>query len=144
MWRNLKFKEILNQNVKESEICQEWSEFMVNLFSKGYALKLTKVPKDGNLWYILLHCVCNENKPVKIKYMFDCGSEYQGKSLNKKVIWTPGSKKQIFSVLIRHRQKLVAILADIESMFYQVSVVEEHQDFLKFFFSELNDVIKEC
>ena len=75
--------------------------------------------------------------------MFDCGSEYQGKSLNKKVIWTPGSKKQIFSVLIRHRQKLVAILADIESMFYQVSVVEEHQDFLKFFFSELNDVIKE-
>ena len=39
---------------------------------------------------------------------------------------------QIIGVLIRFRQELIAIMADIESMFYQVHEPEKHQNFLTF------------
>ena len=43
----------------------------------------------------------------------------------------PDLTNQIIGVLIRFRQEPIAIVADIELMYYQVRVPEKHQNFLR-------------
>ena len=50
----------------------------------------------------------------------------------------PDLTNQIIGVLIRFRQEPIAIMADIESMFYQVP--EKHQNFLRFLRWENNNL----
>ena len=44
----------------------------------------------------------------------------------------PDLTNQIVGILARFRENKVAFMADIESMFYQVLVAEEHRSYLKF------------
>ena len=47
-----------------------------------YNKKLTGSATEGKCWYIPHHGVYNENKPDKIRVVYDCSTEYQGRSLN--------------------------------------------------------------
>ena len=47
---------------------------------------------------------------------------------------------QIIGVLIRFRQESIAIIADMELMFYQEHVPEKHQSFLRFIWCEQNNL----
>ena len=52
----------------------------------------------------------------------------------------PDLTNQSIGVLIRFRPEPNAIIADIESMFYQVSVPEKHQNFLRILWWENNNL----
>ena len=52
----------------------------------------------------------------------------------------PGLASLLLGVLIRLRQEKVAFMGDIESMFYQVKVAEEHCIFLRFLWWENDDL----
>ena len=53
--------------------------------------------------------------------------------LNKELLQEqPDMTNQLIGVLLRFREKHVAVMADIESMFYQVNVPEKHKDYLQF------------
>ena len=99
---------------------------MNNLMRNGYVKKSTGSATKGKCWYIPRHGVYNENKPNKIRVVFDCSTEYQGRSLNNGLMSGPDLTNQIIGVLIRFRQEPIAIIADIESMFYQGRVPEKH------------------
>ena len=77
---------------------------------------------------------------LKIRVVFDCSTEYQGRSLNNELMSGPDLTNQITGVLIRFRQEPIAIMADIESMFYQVRVPEKHQNVLRFLWWENNNL----
>ena len=55
---------------------------------------------------------------------FDCSTEYNGVSINKKLM--PGSDfiNKIISILVKFRKKLVAIMAVIEAMFYCLLLIK--------------------
>ena len=63
--------------------------------------------------------------------MFDCVVEYQG--LNK--VLMPGSDlvNCLVAVLNRFRRDEIALVADIEAMFYQVRVTPKDRGSLRFF-----------
>ena len=52
----------------------------------------------------------------------------------------PELTNQIIGVLIRFRQELIAIMPDIESMFYHMCVPEKHQNFPRFLWQENNNL----
>ena len=52
----------------------------------------------------------------------------------------PDLTNQIIGVLIRFRQEPIAIVADIELMYYQVRVPEKHQNFLRLRWWENNNL----
>ena len=54
----------------------------------------------------------------------------------------PDSTDLLLGVLIRFRQDKVAFMGDIESIFYQVRVAEEHCSFLRFLWWENDDLEK--
>ena len=63
------------------------------------------------------------HKPGKIRVVFDCSAKYGGISLNDQLLKGPDLTNSLFGVLSRFRQERIALMADIESMFYQTALI---------------------
>lgn len=87
---------------------------------------------DRRLWYLPHHPVFNPQKPDKVRVVFDCAATHNGVSLNSQVRQGPDLTNKLLGVLVRFRQEPVAVMADIEAMFHQVQVTDEHKDALRF------------
>ena len=90
---------------------------------KGYARRMDDSPAERT-WYIPHHDVYNPRKPRKIRVVFDCRPQFARKSLNQELLTGPNLTNPIVGVPTRFRQGEVAFMADIESMYYQVSIPE--------------------
>lgn len=66
------------------------------------------------------------------RVVFDCSFTYKGVSLNSMLLHEPDLINQIIGVLMRFREDEVAIVGDIESIFYQVMGPEDQTDMLRF------------
>lgn len=113
---------------------EEYTSFMEDILKKGYA---EKVPlqqlhsEGGQVWYIQHHDVYHKRK-LKLRVVFDCTSSFQGTSLNEELLQGPDLTNTLIGVLLRFRQEQIAVMADIEAMFYQIHVDEKDRDFLGF------------
>ena len=126
---------------------QHYVEFMNKVIESGYA---ERVPEGNGLednskpvWYIPHHGVYHPKKPNKIRVVFDCSAQFEGESLNKHLLQGPDLTNNLSGVLYRFRREPVAIMCDIESMFYQVKVPEEGRDLLRFLWWDKGDTSKE-
>lgn len=126
---------------------QHYVEFMNKVIESGYA---ERVPESDGLedkskpvWYIPHHGVYHPKKPIKIRVVFDCSAQFEGESLNKHLLQGPDLTNNLSGVLYRFRREPVAIMCDIESMFYQVKVPEEGRDLLRFLWWDKGDTSKE-
>lgn len=75
---------------------------MGNLLEKGYAEKVTLDQlsgKFGRVWYIPHHGVYHKRKK-KIRVVFDCGSSFQGTSLNKELLQGPDLSNSLLGVIL--------------------------------------------
>ena len=98
------------------------------------------VDKDaGQVHYLPHRPVVREDKETtKSRAVFDASCGNKGPSFNDCL--NPGSNmlSKIFDVLIRFRFNKVAILANIKQAFLNVEVSEEHRDFLRFLWFDMN------
>ncbi len=118
---------------------------MENVIRKGYAEKVPPLKDEANeqkVWYIPHHGVYHPKKPTKIRVVFDCSAEFKNQSLNKHLLQGPDLTNRLVGVLCRFRQEPIALMCDIESMFYQVRVSEEFRDLLRFLWWEHGDTTK--
>jgi hypothetical protein len=76
------------------------------------------------------HPVVHPQKAEKVRVVFDCAAKYGGTSLNDMLLQGPDLTNTLVGVLTRFRQESTAVMADIESMYYQVHVREEDSDYL--------------
>ena len=104
---------------------------MEELMEKGYATKCDGKGPDGKTWYVPHQGVLNHNKG-KICVVFDCSSQYGGTSINENLLSGPDMTNQLVRVLIGFRVGLVALMANIQAMFYLVKVPEKQRSFLRF------------
>jgi transposase InsO family protein len=119
---------------KNPQLHNMYNDFMSDLVIKGYA---ETIPVDNHAvdkpkWYLPHHPVFNQNKPGKIRVVFDCSARYNGISLNDCTLQGPDLTNKLTGVLLRFRQGQVAFMADIQSMFYQVHVKPEQRDVLRY------------
>ena len=98
---------------------------MSNLLEKGYARVCPTDAESNSSWYIPHHGVYDPNKPDKIRVVYDCSSQLQGRGLNKELLSGPDLTNQIVGFLSRFIEHNVALMADIKYLFYQVMVSEE-------------------
>ena len=117
------------------------------LLDKGYAesvvidpyrMSESKFPSSkfqipcSKIWYLPHHAVISDKKPDKLRVVFDCAAQYHGESLNDKCFQGPDLNNKLIHVLLRFREHEVAVMADVEAMYYQVKVKPEHRDALRF------------
>ncbi|KAK3726813.1 hypothetical protein QZH41_019603 [Actinostola sp. cb2023] len=120
---------------REPELETKYRTTMEGYIAKGHARKLSpeEASKVGpRTWYLPHFAVTNENKPGKVRIVFDAAAEHHGTSLNKNLLQGPDSTNSLAGVLMRFREDIVAVVADIESMFHQVRVRDKDQDSLRF------------
>lgn len=125
----------------DSKYKEDYVTFMQKMLEEGHA---EKAPKQyETVWYIPHHGVYHPKKPEKLRVVFDCSSEFQGHSLNRHLLQGPDLTNSLVGVLCRFRQEPVAFACDIEGMFHQVHVNEEHRDLLRFLWWEQGDTSRE-
>ena len=71
--------------------------------------------------------------------MFDSSARYNNISLNQVLNTGPDLTNMLLGILLRFRKERIAVTADIEQMFYNFCVSEEHRDYLRFLWFEDND-----
>ena len=64
--------------------------------------------------------------------MFEAAASYKGTSLNDQLVTDPDLLNSLVGVLMRFRLHAVAMIANIEAMFFQVGVIEKDQPSLRF------------
>lgn len=120
---------------RDPELCVKYCSGMEEVISKGYAHLVPKEELEGPkgaVWYLPHHPVINPRKPEKVRIVYDCAAKHLGTSLNDNVLQGPDLANKLFSVLLRFRVGRIALMADIEAMFYQVRVTPGNQDVLRF------------
>ena len=112
---------------------QRYTETVQDYIAKGYAQEVNHIDTHSkHIWYLPHHPVINVNKPGKVRVVFDCAATYDSISLNSQLLQGPTLMNNLVGVLIRFRKEQIALAADIEAMFYQVSVHERDCDALRF------------
>lgn len=113
---------------------KEYTSFFSDFIQKGYAEKVPQHQLDGEnekVWYIPHHGVHHPRKGALCD-VFDCFSEFKGATFNSHLLQGPNLTSSLLGVLVRFRQEPIAIMGDIQSIFYQVKLAEEDKDFLRF------------
>ena len=141
--RALQIQKRLERNPK---LHKDYVKFMEDVINNGFARKVPLdqlIREDGRLWYIPHHAVYHPRKPDKVRVVFDCSSRYQGTSLNDQLLPGPNLTNTLVGVLLRFRQEAVALMGDIENMFYQVRVKADNYDVQRFLWWPNGDFNKE-
>ena len=117
---------------KQEGFYEEYKTFMENVIAKGYA---REVPQDqldmdnGKVWYLPHHNIYAPSKN-ELRVVVDCAARFGDQSLSDVLLQGPNPTNNLLGTLLRFRQDNVAVIGDIESMFYQVNVPPEDANFL--------------
>ena len=79
-------------------------------------------------------------KPEKVRVVFNCAAKYRGVSLNDVLLPGLDMTNSLIGVLTRFRQEPIAVMADIECIYYQVPVPPNDSDVLRFLWWPGNDL----
>ena len=130
---------------KNPTFLHDYVDFMDTVFDKNYAeqVPVEQLDRyDGKVWYIPHHGIYHPQKPQKIRVVFDCSARFLGVSLNSVPLQGPDLTSSLVEVLLKFRKEEVAVMADIESMFYQVLVDPADIDCLRFLWWPRGDMSK--
>jgi len=118
---------------------QQFLTFMQRTFDNGHAEKAPQLEENEECWYLPVFGVHHPQKPNEIRCVFDSSAKHRGISLNDVLLTGPDLTNSLLGILLRFRKEDIAIMADIEQMFYSFYVQEEHRNFLRFMWYEDNE-----
>lgn len=125
----------------DSRYKKDYVTFMQKMLEEGHAENAPE--RYETVWYVPHHGVYHPKKPEKLRVVFNCSADFQGHSLNRHLLQGPDLMNSLVGVLCCFRQEPVAFACDIEGMFHQVHVNEEHRDLLRLLWWEQGDITKE-
>lgn len=128
--------------LKNPSYAADYKSQIEKLLIDGHAEKVPEDAKhgDGRKWYLPHHSVVSASKPDKLRVVFDCAARYNDVCLNDLLLQGPDLTNSLSDVLLRFRQEPVGLMADVEAMFLQVRVPENHRDYLRFLWWPEGDV----
>lgn len=140
----LKRAHILKASLEKDPVKKEhFVSFMERIMENGHAEVAPPLEQSAECWYLPLFGVYHPKKKDQIRVVFDSSAKYNDISLNNVLMSGPDLANSLVGVLLRFRSEPVAIMADIQQMFYGFYVTEKHRNYLRFFWFRDNDPNKE-
>ena len=96
----------------------------------------------GEVIYLPHKEVIKEDRSTKkLRIVFNASAKYKGtSSLNEVLYKGPCLNADLYSLLLKFRIYPIAVTSDKEKVYFQVSINEEHRDFLRFlWYSDLSE-----
>ncbi|CAI5683011.1 unnamed protein product [Oreochromis niloticus] len=121
----------------------QYRTFMEETINRGDAEPAPTASQGQTEWYLPHHGIYHPRKPDKLRVVFDCSAKSHGVSLNDTLLTGPDLINPLVGVLCRFRKEAVAVICDIERMFYQFAVTPESRNYLKFLWWKEGDLEKE-
>ena len=124
-----KLKERLS---KAPQLLNEYSKVFDKYLNLGIIEKVKNEGIVDEVVYLLHKEVIKEDRlTTKLRIVFDANAKYKGtSSLNEVLYKGLCLNTDLYSLLLKFHIYLIAIIADIEKAYLQVSIDEEHRDFL--------------
>lgn len=138
--RALMLQGSLRRNTTKQE---HFVSFMQGIFDSGHAEIAPPVQPGQECWYLPIFGVYHPKKKDKIRVVFDSSCKHDGISLNDVLMLGPDLMNRLDGVLMRFRKEPIAVIADIQQMFFCFRVAEPHRDYLRFFWHQNNDPAQE-
>lgn len=121
--------------LKDDRLAQNMKQQLQDYESNNYTRKLSTEEinqKDETIWYLPVFPVLDPKKPDKFRIVWDAAAEVQGVSLNSNLLTGPDLLVPLPEILLRFREKAIAIGGDIKEMFHQIVVRIEDQNAQRF------------
>eukprot|EP00105_Crassostrea_gigas_P017145 XP_011434807.1 PREDICTED: uncharacterized protein LOC105333498 [Crassostrea gigas] len=139
----LKRAKSLDRSLEKNPLKKEQlSAFMEKMFQRGHAEKAPSRIEGEECWFLPIFGVYHPRKKDQVRVVFDSAVKHNGVSFNEVHVLCSDLTNSLLGVLLHFRQEPVAIVADIEQMFYCFKVNDEHHNYLRFFWHEENDFHK--
>ncbi|XP_062703709.1 uncharacterized protein LOC134286152 [Aedes albopictus] len=128
---------------KEPALLDRVNGIIAEYESKGYAHRITQAEIESTnpdrVWYLPLGIVRNPKKPEKIRLIWDAAARVNGISFNDMLLKGPDMLTRLFAVLLRFRQRSVAVCGDIREMFHQVRIIPQDKQSQRFVYRKHSD-----
>ncbi|XP_017487262.1 PREDICTED: uncharacterized protein LOC108375628 [Rhagoletis zephyria] len=124
---------------RDNDFKREYVQAMAEYRRKGYSRKLRDDElriESSRTWYLPHFAVYNPNKPGKLRLVFDAAANVSGCSLNSALLSGPDQCQPLPVVLMKFRQRMIDVCADIVEMFHQVKMREDDQEAQRFLWRE--------
>lgn len=119
----------------DKQTAERFHKIIDDYQSKGYIRELSESEIEANKsWYLPVFTVQNSNKPEKLRIVWDAAAKVKGVSLNTVLLKGPDFIVNLVGVLIRFRERRVALAADITEMFHQIRTKTSDQQFQRFLY----------
>ncbi|XP_051753063.1 uncharacterized protein LOC127514335 [Ctenopharyngodon idella] len=128
---------------KRPEIRENFQELMGKMLENKHAELAPPLKENEESWYLPTFGVYHPRKPDQIRVVFDSSAQYHGLSLNSILLTGPVMNNSLLGVLLRFRKEPIAVIADIQQMFYCFVVQDNHRKYLRFLWHRDNDMSKE-
>ena len=115
---------------RDETYAEKYYKEMDRLFEQGFAEKVDSLPKVGRTLYVPHFGV--QNRSNKVQLVFDAAARSGSVSLNNLLLTGPDFLKSLVGILMRFRQFLFAVIADIKDMFMRTKIRKEDQDAQRF------------
>ena len=127
----------LKRKISTNPQCHDdYTKLMDSIISKAYAEEVPtseiEYTSSGRVWHLPHQGVYSIKKLGRIRVVFDCSSQHKGVSLNSMLLSAPDLTNSLV-VVLRFRLEQVAVVSDVECIFYQVNVAPVDRDCLRFF-----------
>ncbi|KAL4008122.1 hypothetical protein ACER0C_001974 [Sarotherodon galilaeus] len=131
LWKTLK---------RKTKMKDHYVEFMKRIFDKGHAERAPPLKPHQECWYLPHFGVYHPQKPAKIRIVFDSSAQFENVSLNQVLCKGPDLNNSLVGVLLRFRGDPHAVMANVEQMFHNFMVREDHRDYLRFLWFRDHDL----
>ncbi|XP_056000809.1 uncharacterized protein LOC130046450 [Ostrea edulis] len=136
----LRRAKLLEASLRRNPLKQEhFLTFMEGILRNGHAELAPQLSHDEECWFLPIFGVYHPKKPDQVRGVFDSSAKYEGFSLNDVLLSGPDLTNSLLGVLMRFRREPVAVMADVQQMFYCFKVKENHRNFLRFFWFKDNN-----
>lgn len=117
---------------RDPALKKKYVEQMEALIEKGYAEPAPREKTPDKTWYLPHFAVINPMKPDKLRVVHDAAAKTRGVALNDMLLKGPDLLQSLPGVVMRFRQHLIGVTADIKEMFMQVKLRAEDRDALRY------------
>ena len=142
-----RFNSLVKKFERDENLLQDYNKIIkdqlkLNIIEKIPSTEINNSEKVGRVHYMPHRPVVhNDRVTTKVRMVFDASCKVDGPSLNDCLYSGPSLTEPLLPILLRFRAYKIAIIADIEKAFLQISLNPEHRDFVRFLW--FNDVDNE-
>ena len=135
---------LLKRLRQNPQVLMEYDTVIKDQLCKGVVEVVEEDPQDDReVHYVPHHAVVREDKTTtKLRIVYDASARSNGPSLNDCLYTGPKFGQSILDIILRFRTHQVALAADIEKAFLNISIAEQDRDALRFLW--IDNINKEC